>query len=764
MSPEAPGRWSRLAPWLFATGFYVAFTIIQTQPLITHLPEVIPSDLGDPVLNVWTVWWNAHAVPLTARWWNAPSFWPSTGTLAFSETLLGLSPITTPIQWLGGSPITAYNVAFLLTFLLSALGAHGLVYRLTNRHDAAFIAGLIYGFHPFRTAHFPQIQVMTSYWMPVALLGLHEYLRRQETRWLALSGGAWLMQALSNGYYLLFFPVLVGLWMIWFALSRSMIRAFAAIAAAFAVASLPLVPMLWTYRRIHSTFSFQRGIGEVNAFGADLTSFLDASPLLQFWRLTRFHRAEGELFPGFTATLLVALLLGSWLWRSERGARVPRARRLLLAASFIFLGFALSTMILGPWSFTVGGLTLLSVRIVSKPLSIGLLLFAMVLLTTPQLAAAWRRRSPLMFYVLAMGAMYLLSFGPRPHFLGEPFMYRGPYSLLMMLPGYDSIRVPARFAMLAVLCLSVVAAFAFARLTARIGRRPRMLLAAAVACGVLVDSAIGEMPLKTLPLRFYSLESLPGREAVAELPFGDSSGDVEAMYRGIFHRRPVANGYSGFFPRGFEMLRRGFATRDPQMLDVLTAFGPVVIVIDKAQDADGRWETQVASRSGATLVAEESGRKMYALPAGAMSAEVGVSDRLPIQWAAASVNGDRMPLALDGNPETRWDSGPQKGSEIVTIDLGTTQFVDGVTMTIGSHLSDFPRSLAIDTSDDGYDWTNRWQGSSAVIAFAAAVRRPNEMPLTFGLPHVPTRWLRLRQLGNDPVYYWSIFELSVFGG
>ena len=89
--------WRRGAPWLFAALGYVAFAVVQTWPLATHLPSVIPSDLGDPVLNVWVVWWNAHAVPFTATWWNAPAFWPSTGALAFSEVLLGLAPITTPI-------------------------------------------------------------------------------------------------------------------------------------------------------------------------------------------------------------------------------------------------------------------------------------------------------------------------------------------------------------------------------------------------------------------------------------------------------------------------------------------------------------------------------------------------------------------------------------------------------------------------------------------------------------------------------------------
>src|SRR5439155_5657345 len=95
--------------------------------------------------------------------------------------------------------------------------AHALVFRLTGRHDAGAIAGLIYGFNPFRTAHFPQIQGMTSYWMPIALLGLHGYVESRRPTWLAVFGGAWLMHAYSNGYYLLFFPVLIAFWVLWYA-------------------------------------------------------------------------------------------------------------------------------------------------------------------------------------------------------------------------------------------------------------------------------------------------------------------------------------------------------------------------------------------------------------------------------------------------------------------------------------------------------------------------------------------------------------------
>jgi hypothetical protein len=755
--------WRRAAPWLLAALFYVAFASIQTWPLVTHLTNVIPNDLGDPVLNAWIVWWNAHAVPFTARWWNAPAFWPSTGALAFSEVLLGLSPITTPIQWLGGSAITAYNVAFLLTFPLSALAAHALAFRLTGRHDAGVIAGLVYGFNPFRTAHFPQIQVMTSYWMPLALLGLHEYVGSRKARWLWVFGIAWLMQALSNGYYLLFFPVLIGLWMVWFALSRSTIRTFTAIATAFVIASLPLIPLLWTYRRIHTAFNFQRDLGEVSGFGADAVSLLDASPLLKFWHLRAFHRSEGELFPGATAAVLVLLLALNWLWTSGRITRPPRAVLVALAGSALFTAVALSALLFGPWSISIGGMTLVSVRVISKPLSVGVMLFVIALAMLLRVSGAWRRRSPLMFYTLAMGLMYLLCFGPQPHVLGAPFMFRGPYSLLMALPGYDAVRVPARFAMLAALCVSVVAAMAFVDLTRRAGRSARLSLAALVVAGVLIDSAIGEMPLRRLPLRLVTFESLPPGTAVMELPLGESSGDVVAMFRAMYHDRPLVNGYSGFFPRSYDVLRRGLEARDPQIFDSITAWGPVVVMIDTARDPEAAWAAQLEHRPGTMLLGEESGWKVFSLPGGERPPDVDLTWRLPIEAVAANINNDRMALAVDGNAETRWDSGPQKGTEVITIDLGAEHDVDGLMMTIGPHTSDFPRRLVIESSSDTREWATRWEGSTAIAAFAGAVRHPVEMPLTFALPHVPARWLRLRQLGHDPVFYWSIFELSVFG-
>ena len=215
----------RIAPWLVATAGYPALTVLMTWPLATHLSSAFPHDAIDPALNSWILWWNANHAPLTAAWWNAPNFWPATGALSLSEHLLGISVLTSPLQWAGAGPLTAYNVAFLISYPLSALAAHALAFALARRHDAAAISGLVFGFNPYRTAQMAHVQMLWVFGMPVALYALHKYLETRARRWLVVFAAAWLMQALANGYLLLFFPVLLCVWLLWFGAAPSQRRA-----------------------------------------------------------------------------------------------------------------------------------------------------------------------------------------------------------------------------------------------------------------------------------------------------------------------------------------------------------------------------------------------------------------------------------------------------------------------------------------------------------------------------------------------------------
>src|SRR4051812_45632256 len=160
----------------YVTALLAVLTCAYTWPLVLHAPSAVAHDRGDPLLVTWILWWSTHAVPLTAAWWNAPAFYPATGVFAFSENLLGLAPITAPIIAVTHSPLAAYNTAFLLSYAASGLTAYFLAFVLTRRHDASFVAGAAFAFAPYRLSHTQHLQLLSSYWMPVAVAALHKYL------------------------------------------------------------------------------------------------------------------------------------------------------------------------------------------------------------------------------------------------------------------------------------------------------------------------------------------------------------------------------------------------------------------------------------------------------------------------------------------------------------------------------------------------------------------------------------------------------------
>src|SRR5206468_9715048 len=119
--------------------------------------------LADPLVNTWILWWDTQRWPLTSAWWNAPMLFPTANVMALSELLLGLLPITGPIQWWTGNALLAHNVALLASFPLCGLAAHALALELTNRHDAAFLAGLAFGFSPYRANELGHVQTLSYY-------------------------------------------------------------------------------------------------------------------------------------------------------------------------------------------------------------------------------------------------------------------------------------------------------------------------------------------------------------------------------------------------------------------------------------------------------------------------------------------------------------------------------------------------------------------------------------------------------------------------
>ncbi len=676
----------RAAPFLVAALFYAALTTALTWPLVLQAGSRVANDLGDPLLNMWLLAWNARVLPLSEAWWNAPQFYPASGVIAFSEHLLGLSPIATPILLASNNPVLAYNVSFFLSFLLSAVTGHALGWSLTRRHDAALVAGLAFGFAPYRAAQLGHLQVLSTYWMPLALVGLEEFRRNRRWPWLILFGGAWLMQALACGYYLFFLSALVALWLLWFAVWRSW-RHLGRIVLAWAAAGALLSPLLYGYWRIQRQYGFRRLPDEIISFSADLASVLEAPPNVRLWGwLEVVERPESALFPGIT--ILAIVIAGALVVR--RGAR-----------------------------------------------------------------------SMLAFFVVGAVLMWAMCLGPQPTFMNEPLLPWGPYAWLMAVPGADGVRVPARFWMLAVLCLAAAGAIAFAQLASR-WPRARLALAAAACAGILADGWQAPMDFPAPP---DARPNRTGAVARVDLPFVERH-DLGSLYRAISHQRPLVNGYSGHFAPHHGVLKRLLNDGDHDALRHMAQFGDLEVVVEREYDEDGRWRKYVETYPGIEPVYSDERYSSYRI----RESTHGVVHRrlpapiLPIAGITASANQELAPLMTDGNIETRWELGRgQEPGDRVTIELDVPRIVRGVELAIGRYTADYPRALLIETSADGASWQEAWKGTGGGPTLTAAVFHPTVVPITFPIQPQEARFVRLTQLGSDPVFYWSIAELRVYG-
>ena len=300
---------------------FLVLAIAWAWPLPLHLTTRFAHDPGDPLLVTYMLWWNARVVPLSEAMWSAPFFFPIRDALALTDHGAGMGVLTSPIQWLGGSPLLAYNVLLIAAPWLSALAAYALVWRLTRSAAAAFCSGLAFAFAPYRASQLAHLHLLVTWWMPLALLGLHRYYEDGGVKWLVLFGVSWLLQALTAGYYLFFFPVLIALWIAVFTPWRTQARRAAAVAAAWAVFSLPLILVLLKYYTVQTRLGLARTRGEMDVYSASIGSFLHSSPLLRFWPAAEGRTTEDFLFPGATA---LALIVAGLLVRRWRGTEARR--------------------------------------------------------------------------------------------------------------------------------------------------------------------------------------------------------------------------------------------------------------------------------------------------------------------------------------------------------------------------------------------------------------------------------------------------------
>lgn len=648
---------------------YLFLSLVLTWPLALGLGRDVPGDLGDSLLNMWILAWGAEHLPQlltgTVGWsqfWDANIFHPSPLALSLSEHLFGQVLQILPIYWLTGNIILCYNLLFLSTFALSAFGTYLLVHDLTGDRRAAFIAGLVYGFLPYRVASVPHLQVLSSQWMPFALWGLNRFvtpisasaaeppLRRDLAgarvaseggpdpipayRALVFGTGALVLQNWSCGYYLLYFAPFVPLFVLhrmWIAPKRpraataDTLRTWIGLMAAAAGTLVLTLPFLLAYLEAQRVFGFTRRLGEVAGFSANVWSYLTASEHVWFWgqTLRYYPRPEAETFLGFVPWLLAAVAAVALLRREVAanpsiGDRRPWVRVLLvlmtIAAVIQFVALA-GAVAFGGFDFEAFGMTI-SARTPQRLLIQFVAAAGLVLALSPRARAVLGRlvRTPLFFFAAATILAMWLSLGPAPSAGDARVSGLGIYAgMYQYVPGFDGVRVPARYAMIAGLFLAVMAGYGTVAIVRRAGTLVPATLGT-IALLIVIEGAAIPMevnrawaqneamppgrvyPASSLghggegvPPVYASVAALPAGSAITEFPFGDAAWEIRYVYYAATHWKPITNGYSGNFPPVYSAMvarLRNIAVNPEASWQALTASGSTHVVLHPAAFAN----------------------------------------------------------------------------------------------------------------------------------------------------------------------------------
>jgi hypothetical protein len=627
--------------------------------LAAGLTRDIPWDLGDSLLNAWILAWDADHllrflggdIDAIRTFWNANIFHPEPLTLAYSEHLFAQAVQILPVYALTGNIILSYNLLFLSTFVLSGLGMFLLVREITGSARAGLVAGLVYAFAPYRVPQFSHLQVISSQWMPFVLYGLRRYFVTRHAWALAGAGAALIAQNLSNGYFLLFFAPFVLAYAIFEIATRKLwtdARVWVALSVTALVVTAVTLPFLLPYLELRRLGLGPRVLNEVKAFSADVFSYWTSPAESRLWGslIRAYPKAEGELFPTVSALLLGAVGVAASVSHAWTRARIrPTAASgpltpivwVLVASAAVYMLFAL--LILTNNGFTRIGPFPISVRNLWRISRMLAIILALLILVSPR-ARSFARQwigTIAAFMLIAACAAFLMSLGPEIRSGGRLISEVGPYHFFYShVPGFDGLRVPARFAMLVILFLSTAAGLGAAAIERRFRRGGAvavalgaLAVAEAFAAPIVINGTIAEGRYAEPPARVFTGDEVPGAyrflkslpapgTVVVEFPLGEWVYERRYVFYSIAHWHPLLNGFSGYFPLSYNMnaTHLRYPLDDPDASwQALMRSGATHAVVhgpyyrDDEGERIGRW----LAEKGAKLVAEFDGDRVFQL-------------------------------------------------------------------------------------------------------------------------------------------------------
>ena len=251
--------------------------------------------------------------------------------------------------------------------------------------------------------------------------------------------------------------------------------------------------------------------------------------------------------------------------------------------------------------------------------------------------------------------------------------------------------------------------------------------------GLLADGMTRRVPVVPPPGKVI----LPGSQqaAVIELPLENTDVSIEAMYRSIFHRQPLVNGYSGHFPLHYRALSLSLWRGDVSGLFYLARRRPLVIIVNHRFDPGRSFEQMIEEVPGIQSHGVSGAGTMFLLPA--------------------------QPAPREPPPEPPLQATVRDaGRYVLEFDVGQPSRLSAIAIPVRRRYEDFAARIRIETSEDGTTWQESWLGWTGGMVVEAMLADPLVAPVRIPLSGVKARYVRvypaLRVDENGDAGAWKI--------
>jgi hypothetical protein len=283
--------------------FFLALAIVATRPLAGLFSTHVLGHL-DVLVDLWTVHWLATHFLDPAQIFQGNMFHPARHAVLHSDLSLGTVVLLLPFVPFVRDPVPLVNLAAILALTFGGWAFHALGRALTGNRWAGLLCGVLAVFNSHQMRHLYHLNLLTTGWLALFLLGLHRTVERPSVSSAALTAVSFALCAQSSGYYGVAALVLTALFAVVNLRALARRPVILGLAAAALLGTLLTLPYLTAYLDTRHEQGLRRNINMSAAMAFHPTQDLTSDTYAYRWLSPR----EGErLFPGVLALVLAAV-------------------------------------------------------------------------------------------------------------------------------------------------------------------------------------------------------------------------------------------------------------------------------------------------------------------------------------------------------------------------------------------------------------------------------------------------------------------------